>query len=130
MIRWKNARTPLPCSRRARHRASVGFYRLSVPIAGIALALLAIPLAYVNPRLGRSINLIIAILLLMISLNVMNIIQAQIDQQRIGLIAALLVFHLSLAAIVAGVFYYRYRGAVFIWRSRTQTTTTDHGSAA
>ena len=28
----------------------------------------------------------------MISLNVMNIIQAQIDQQRIGLIAALLVF--------------------------------------
>ena len=44
------------------------FYRLSVPIAGIALALLAIPLAYVNPRLGRSINLIIAILLLMISL--------------------------------------------------------------
>ena len=106
------------------------FYRLSVPIAGIALALLAIPLAYVNPRLGRSINLIIAILLLMISLNVMNIIQAQIDQQRIGLIAALLVFHLSLAAIVAGVFYYRYRGAVFIWRSRTQATTTDHGSAA
>lgn len=106
------------------------FYRLSVPIAGIALALLAIPLAYVNPRLGRSINLIIAILLLMISLNVMNIIQAQVDQQRIGLIAALLVFHLSLAAIVAGVFYYRYRGAVFIWRSRTQATTTDHGSAA
>ena len=103
------------------------FYRLSVPIAGIALALLAIPLAYVNPRLGRSINLIIAILLLMISLNVMNIIQAQIDQQRIGLLAALLSFHLSLALLVVAVFYYRYRGAVFLWRGRTSSPATATG---
>ncbi len=89
------------------------FFRLSVPISGIALALLAIPLAYVNPRLGRSINLIIAILLLMISLNVMNIMQAQIDKQSISLIAALVVFHASLACVVVVVFYHRYRGAVF-----------------
>lgn len=98
------------------------FYRLSVPIAGIALALLAIPLAYVNPRLGRSINLIIAILLLMISLNVMNIVQAQIDQRRIGLLPALAAFHLSLAAVVIAVFYYRYRGATLRWRRRDAPT--------
>ncbi|MBS0313454.1 MAG: LPS export ABC transporter permease LptF [Proteobacteria bacterium] len=92
------------------------FYRVSVPLAGLALALLAIPLAYVNPRLGRSVNLIIAILLLMISLNVMNIMQAQIDREKIGWISALVIFHLSLAALVAAVFYYRFRGAVAFHR--------------
>ncbi len=89
------------------------FYRLSVPLAGIALALLAIPLAYVNPRLGRSVNLIIAILLLMISLNLMNIMQAQIDKKAISLPLALVVFHVTLALVVLAVFYHRYRGAVF-----------------
>jgi lipopolysaccharide export system permease protein len=89
------------------------FYRLSVPIAGIALALLAIPLAYVNPRLGRSVNLIIAILLLMISLNLMNIMQAQIDKKAISLVAAMGLFHTLLAGVVIAVFYHRYRGAVF-----------------
>ena len=89
------------------------FYRISVPLAGIALALLAIPLAYVNPRLGRSINLIIAILLLMITLNVMNIIQSQIDKQTISLPMALVIFHGTLALIVFAIFYRRYRGVVF-----------------
>jgi len=104
------------------------FYRLSVPLSGLALALLAIPLAYVNPRLGRSINLIIAILLLMISLNLMNIMQAQIDKQLITLPLAMLAFHLSLAAVVAGVFYYRYRGAVF--GSRRHSAREARSSAA
>lgn len=89
------------------------FYRFSVPLAGIALALLAIPLAYVNPRLGRSINLIIAILLLMITLNMMNIMQSQIGKQTISLPTALLVFHGILALIVFAIFYRRYRGVVF-----------------
>jgi lipopolysaccharide export system permease protein len=89
------------------------FYRLSVPLAGISLVLLAIPLAYVNPRLGRSINLIVAILLLMITLNLMNVVQTKIGSEVISLPAALFLFHASLAALVGAVFYRRYRGAVF-----------------
>jgi lipopolysaccharide export system permease protein len=99
------------------------FYRLSVPFAGIALALLAIPLAYVNPRLGRSINLIIAILLLMITLNVMNIMQSQIDKQVISLPAALVIFHGTLALIVFAIFYRRYRGVVFGVRANVGPVT-------
>jgi lipopolysaccharide export system permease protein len=91
------------------------FFRVSIPLAGLSLALLAIPLAYVNPRLGRSINLIIAILLLMITLNLINIVQAQIGRQAIGLIAALLIFHLTLALGVAAYYFRRYRGAVYVW---------------
>ena len=89
------------------------FYRLSIPLAGLLLAMLAIPMAYVNPRLGRSINLIIAILLLMITLSMMNIMQSQIDKQSISLPVAMIMFHSTLALVVLGVFYHRYRGAVF-----------------
>lgn len=94
------------------------FYRVSIPLAGIALVLLAVPLAYVNPRLGRSVNLIIAILLLMTALNVINILQAQIERERISLPLALAAFHLPLLALVAAVFYRRFRGAVFGVRGR------------
>jgi lipopolysaccharide export system permease protein len=91
------------------------FYRLSIPIAGLLLALLAIPLAYVNPRLGRSINLIIAILLLMITLNLINITQTQIGRQAIGLVPALVLFHGLLALAVAAFYYRRHLGAVCVW---------------
>ncbi len=36
------------------------FWRLSVPISALVLTLLAVPLAYVNPRIGRSFNLMAA----------------------------------------------------------------------
>ncbi len=106
------------------------FYRLSVPIAGVVLALLAIPLAYVNPRLGRSINLIIAVLLLMNTLNLMNVMQSQIDKQSISLPMALLVFHGTLALIVLAIFYRRYRGVVFGVRARRTPPPTPPASGS
>jgi lipopolysaccharide export system permease protein len=106
------------------------FYRLSIPIAGITLALLAIALAYVNPRLGRSINLIIAILLLMSTLQLMNVMQTQIDRQAISLPMALVVFHGILALVVFAVFYRRYRGVVFgVRASRAASVKTSKISA-
>jgi lipopolysaccharide export system permease protein len=91
------------------------FYRISVPLWGLALALLAIPMAYVNPRLGRSVNLIIAILLLMVTLNIMSIAQTRIAEEKLSFVSAMLIFHLSMVGIVAAVFYRRYRGTVFAW---------------
>ncbi|HBZ59247.1 MAG TPA: LPS export ABC transporter permease LptF, partial [Sutterella sp.] len=38
-------------------------WRLCWPIASAVLALLAIPLSYTNPRQGRSISLVVAVLL-------------------------------------------------------------------
>jgi lipopolysaccharide export system permease protein len=102
------------------------FYRISIPIAGLLLALLAIPLAYVNPRLGRSINLIIAVLLLMTTLNLMTIMQAQIAKQVIGLPLALVLFHGALALGMLAYFYRRHRGNVFAWpwqRGPSKVTT-------
>ena len=38
-------------------------WRIGLPIVALLVSLLAIPLAYVNPRVGRSFNLIVAVLL-------------------------------------------------------------------
>jgi lipopolysaccharide export system permease protein len=105
------------------------FYRLSIPIAGLLLALLAIPLAYVNPRIGRSVNLIVAILLLMITLNLINIVQTQIGRQAIGLVPALIVFHGLLAIGVAAFYYRRHLGAVYVWPWQRRVAV-DKGSSA
>ena len=91
------------------------FYRLSVPLSGLSLALLAIPLAYVNPRLGRSGNLIMAILLLMSTLQIINIMQAQVSNEAIPFVVAMVGFHGLLGALVFIVFYRRLQGITFRW---------------
>ncbi|MBV8467816.1 MAG: LPS export ABC transporter permease LptF [Burkholderiales bacterium] len=48
-------------------------WRLAIPIAAVALSLLAIPLSYVNPRVGRTFNLLIAALLLSIYFNMIYV---------------------------------------------------------
>ena len=56
------------------------------------LTLLAIPLAYVNPRVGRSANLLAAAFLYMLYSNCLNIVQSLIAQGKldfwVGLLAA------------------------------------------
>jgi lipopolysaccharide export system permease protein len=59
-------------------------WRLGVPIVALMLALLAVPLAFVNPRVGRSANLIIAVLLFVLYLDGIQITQAWVQQGRVG----------------------------------------------
>ena len=60
------------------------FWRLSIPIASIVLTLLAVPLAYVNPRIGTSFNIIAAVFLYMLYSNCLNIVQSFIAQGKLG----------------------------------------------
>jgi lipopolysaccharide export system permease protein len=83
------------------------YWRISVPLSALLLVFLAIPLAYVNPRVGRSVNLIIAILLwLTYSINSVNIGQAWVAQQKLGLVASLILVH-GAVLLLAGWFFYR-----------------------
>ena len=68
-------------------------WRLSLPLSALILALLAIPLSFVNPRAGRSANLVLAILVFMIYSNFTSISQAWIAQQRISVVTGLLGVH-------------------------------------
>ncbi len=56
-----------------------------MPILAFVLTLLAIPLSYVNPRMGRSFNLIAAAFLYMLYTNCINIVQSMIVQGTVDL---------------------------------------------
>lgn len=58
-------------------------FRLSFPVIAILLALIAVPLSYVNPRVGRSANLIIAAMLAMIYFQAILIMQSQVQRGRL-----------------------------------------------
>ena len=59
-------------------------WRLALPIAALNLALLAIPLGAVNPRLGRSGELLIAGLISMLYMNLINLSRAWIDSGKLS----------------------------------------------
>ena len=83
------------------------FWRLSVPISALVLTVLAVPLSYVNPRMGRSFNFIAAVFLYMIYNNCLNIVQSFIAQAKIEFWLALLLPHLIAAALVFVLFNVR-----------------------
>jgi len=64
------------------------------------LTLLAMPLSYVNPRMGRSFNLIAAAFVYMVYSNCLNIFQSMIAQGKLGFWTGLLLPH-AIAAVVA-----------------------------
>jgi len=82
-------------------------WRIGLPLSALILALLAIPLSFVNPRAGRSLNLVTAILVYMIYNNVLSIAQAWIAQQRIGLPAGLLGVHAVMLGLLLALFFRR-----------------------
>lgn len=76
------------------------FWRISVPILALVLTLLAIPLSYVNPRLGRSFNLVAAVFLYLLYTNCINIVQSMIAQGRIDMWTGLLLPHATALVVV------------------------------
>jgi lipopolysaccharide export system permease protein len=65
-----------------RGRAGMGelLWRIGMPLAALNLALLAIPLSFVNPRAGRTNNLILALLAYMLYSNLLSVSQAWVAQ--------------------------------------------------
>ncbi|MDB5815785.1 MAG: hypothetical protein JWM03_1096 [Rhodocyclales bacterium] len=59
-------------------------WRFGLPIATVLLALLAIPLSFVNPRAGRTNSLIFAVLTFTIYLNLLGVSQAWVAQGKLS----------------------------------------------
>jgi lipopolysaccharide export system permease protein len=74
------------------------------------MALFAIPLAFVNPRSGRSWNLILAVLVYALYNNLLSIFQAWTAQGRIPGWLGLWPVHLSMVAILAFMFWRQVSG--------------------
>jgi lipopolysaccharide export system permease protein len=83
------------------------FWRLSVPLEALVLVLLAIPIAYVNPRIGRSLNLFTALFVYMLYSNCLNIVQSMIAQGRLNFWAGLALPHV--VALVLALLLFRHQ---------------------
>jgi|RhiMethySRZTD1v2_1073278.scaffolds.fasta_scaffold45918_4 lipopolysaccharide export system permease protein len=81
-------------------------WRIGLPVSALMLALLAIPLSFVNPRGGRSMNLVLALLLYMTYSNLLSITQASIAQSRVSFTLGLSI-HLAMLAVLVALFYRR-----------------------
>ena len=57
-------------------------------------------MSYVNPRIGRSLNLVAAAFLYMVYTNCLNIVQSMIAQGKIGFWTGLLIPHAIAALLV------------------------------
>lgn len=90
-------------------------WRVGLPASALILCLLAIPLSFVNPRAGRSMNIVLAILVYMIYSNLLSIMQASIAQSRIDFLAGMWGVHVAMVLLLLGMFYQRL--SVFsVWR--------------
>ena len=90
------------------------FWRVSVPILALILTLAAVPLGQVNPRMGRSFNLLAAAFVYMVYSNGLNIVQSLIAQGKVDFWVGLAVPH-TLAAVLVFLMF-RQRISVSGWR--------------
>ena len=75
-------------------------WRIGLPLMALGLIFIAIPLAYVNPRLGNYTAMFYAILLYLIYSNLLNLTQNFVSQGKIGFFVGIWPIH-ALALCVA-----------------------------
>ncbi len=88
-------------------------WRIGIPLAALNLSLMAIPLSFVNPRAGRTNNLLFAMLTYMIYSNLISICQAWVAQGRISFQAGLWAVHGVMLVLL--VLMFSRRQMVFSW---------------
>lgn len=88
--------------------------RISMPLGAFMLALLAIPLSYVNPRAGRSYSLIAAIVLYMFYNNMSTIAVSWVAREKVSMMVGLWGIHLVLLA--GTIVYFYHRSSPFSWQ--------------
>ncbi len=100
-------------------------WRIGLPVSVLILSLLAIPLSYVNPRAGRSANLILALLIYMTYSNLMSIAQAWVAQGKLSPLIGLWPVHAFMALTLLAMFYRRlnnrkrWRLSLPVWWARS-----------
>ena len=91
-------------------------WRLGLPISAMIIALLAVPMSYVNPRAGRSLNLVLAIVLYMLYSNMISVSNAWVGHEKLSPLIGLLGVH-TLMLLITGMMFYR-RMTLFSLRRR------------
>ena len=82
-------------------------WRIAQPIMAFLLMFLAVPLGFVNPRAGRSFNLIVALLLYVAYNNFTSVFQSSVSRGRISFMLGWWPLHLLVALIIVGLYAWR-----------------------
>lgn len=84
-------------------------WRLALPLAVLNLALVAIPLGAVNPRLGRSGDFLIAGLVALLYMNLINLSRGWIARGQLSFELGVWLVHVAFFAMAVGLFWHRLR---------------------
>lgn len=84
-------------------------WRTALPLMSLLLMLLAIPLSFVNPRGGRSANLMIALFLFVVYSNMVSVFQAAVVQKKLPLLIAWWPIHLLAVFAIVTLFLWRLK---------------------
>ena len=79
-------------------------WRIGVPISAMVLVLLAIPMSFVNPRAGRSVNLLFALATYIVSSNLLSVSQARVAQGRMDFGVGWWIVHALMALLLVFMF--------------------------
>ncbi|HEY0664058.1 MAG TPA: LPS export ABC transporter permease LptF [Thiobacillaceae bacterium] len=84
-------------------------WRVGVPVSALILAVMAIPLSFVNTRARRSYGLGVALLLYFVYNNLLSLSQAWVAQGKLNPWVGMVAAHLVALGAVAALFYWRTR---------------------
>lgn len=82
-------------------------WRIGIPLAALNLAVLAIPLAFVNPRAGRTNNFFFALLAYMIYSNLLSVSHAWVAQGKLRFEIGVWALHVGMFLLLIILFYLR-----------------------
>ena len=89
-------------------------WRIGLPLSALVLSLLAIPLSYVNPRAGRSLNLISAMVIYMFYNNMISVTNSWVGRGNISPATGILGIHALMFGVMLLLFY--HRSSASAWR--------------
>jgi len=91
-------------------------WRIGIPVSALVLALLAIPMSFVNPRAGRSVNLLYALLTYMVYSNLLSVSQARVAQGKMEFATGAWAVHGVMIGVL--LLFFAYRMSLFRVRLR------------
>jgi len=82
-------------------------WRIGVPVSALVLVLLAIPMSFVNPRAGRSANLLFALFTFIVYSNMLSVSQARVAQGRLDFGVGWWLVHAAMVLLLVVMFAQR-----------------------
>jgi lipopolysaccharide export system permease protein len=82
-------------------------WRFGIPVSAFVLVLMAIPMSFVNPRAGRSINLLIALLTYVVYSNLLSVSVARVSQGRMDFTLGSWLVHAAMVLLLVFMFAQR-----------------------